>query len=159
MPDEDPRLRLIWEEGVRAVDQQAQDLDEVRGRAATVLSAASIAGAFLASSVLDGDAKFRTATWVATVAFAVAGLSTSWVLLPRSGWRLARRPLTMLEDYVEGDRPFDVDDLHHDAAPHLDADFTTNKGKLRGLLWGLTVGCAALVVEILAFLWDLQSRR
>jgi hypothetical protein len=158
-PDEDPRLRLIWEEGVRAVDLQAHSIDEVRGRAATILSAASIAGAFLASAVLDGNEAFRLATWIATGAFAVVGLATTWVLWPRSGWKLSRRPRWMLEDYVEHDDPADIDDLLHDLARHLERDLETNKAKLDQLFWGLTIGCGALVVEILAFLWDLQSRR
>lgn len=159
VPDEDPRLRLIWEEGVRAVEQQAQVLNEVRSRAATILSAASIAGAFLASSALSGGEAFRASTWVAVVAFAVVGLATSLVLMPRRGWRLERRPRKMLEDFVEGTRPVGIDDLLHELAGHLDNNFVSNRQKLRWLTGGLTVGCMALVVEILAFLWDLQSRR
>lgn len=156
---EDARLRLIWEEGVRAVDQQAHSVDEVRGRAATILSAASIAGAFLASAVLDGNEAFGLATWIATGAFAVVGLATTWILWPRSGWKLSRRPLWMLEEYVEHDEPMAIDDLLHSLARHLEEDLETNKAKLDHLFWGLTIGCGALVVELLAFLWDLQSRR
>ena len=159
MSDEDPRLRLIWEEGVRAVDQQAHSIDEVRGRAATILSAASIAGAFLASAVLDGDEAFEVATWIATGAFTVVGLATTWVLWPRRGWRLSRQPRSMLHEYVEHSDPMDIDDVLHDLAGHLHDDSETNRRKLDRLFWGLTVGCGALVIELLAFLWDLQSRR
>lgn len=158
-PEPDPRLGLIWEEGQRAVDGQVCGLDELRSRAAMVLTAASIAAAFLAATALDGGANFRTATWFGTGAFAVVGILTTAVLVPVRGWKFHRGTGKLLASYVEGENPSTIDDMHHDLAYHLQYDLNVNEKKLRWCYWALSASCAALVVEILAFLWDLRGRR
>lgn len=102
---------------------------------------------------------FRATTWVAALAFAVVGFATTCVLWPREGWRLHRDTRQLLANYIEHERPLDIDDMHHALADHLGDDYRCNAEKLERLYWGLSVACGALVVEILAFLWDLRGRR
>jgi hypothetical protein len=157
--DPDPRLHLIWHEGVHAIEYQARSLDELRARAGAVLGVASIAAAFLAAAALDDGEPFRDATWVGTVAFAAVGLLTTIILVPVRRWRFHREPSKLLAGYVEHERPFDIDAMLHSLADHLQADFNHNAKKLSWRYWALVAACGALVVEILAFLWDLSSRR
>jgi hypothetical protein len=154
----DPRLRFVWEEALRAVEHQASSLDDVRGRAAALLGAASIAAGFLASAALRDGGRFRAATWVGAVAFAMVGLLTANVLRPRKGWRLHREVSTLLSGYIDADEPADLDEMHRRLAECLEEDHGTNATKLDWLYRHLTAICAGLVVEILAFLWDLRGR-
>ena len=154
----DPRLQFVWEEGLRAVERQTASLDEVRSRAAALLGAASIAAAFLASAALEGGRSFETATWIGSIAFALVGVETALILRPIPGWKFHRAPSVLLRDYVDHQSPADMDEMHRALAGCLEEDHAENKPKLDELYLGLTISCGALVVEILAFLWDLRGR-
>jgi hypothetical protein len=155
----DPRLRFVWEEALRGIERQASGLDALHSRAAALLGAASIAAGFLASTALDGGERFRAATWVGTIAFAVVGVLTAWILVPRKGWKLHRRPSILLSGYVEHPTPASVDEMYRELARNLECDYRVNDQKLRRLYWYLSVSCLAVAVEIGAFVWDLRGRR
>jgi hypothetical protein len=155
----DPRLRFVWEEGLRAVERQADGLDALHTRAAALLGAASIAAGFLGAAALEERQQFAVATWVGVVAFATVGVLTAWTLRPRDDWLFHRAPSDLLSDYVEHEIPADIDEMHRELALHLESDYNTNDRKLRSLYRWLSVSCLALAVEIIAFLWDLRGRR
>jgi hypothetical protein len=159
MSGEDPRLRFVWEEALRAIERQEDNLTALHARAAAILSAASIAAGFLGNSALGEGQKFRGATWVGAIAFAVVGVLTAAMLLPRKGWKFRREPKDLLEHYVDHEQPAEIDEMHRVLAGHLGDDFDNNERKLRWRYWMLTGSCVALAVEILAFLWDLRDRR
>lgn len=156
--ESDPRLQFVWEEGLRAIERQAQALDEVRARAAALLSAASIAAAFLASAALEGGREFEAATWIGAIAFALVGVETALVLRPIKDWKFHRAPSVLLEGYVDDDDPADIDEMHRRLAECLEEDHDDNQPKLDELYRALSFSCGALVVEILAFLFDLRGR-
>lgn len=161
MSGEDPRLRFVWEEALRAIERQAASLDDVRGRAASLIGGASIAAGFLASTALADGQRFKGSTWVGCVAFAVVGLLCANVLRPRRNWKFHRSSKDLIRDYVDGGEhgPASMDDMHRDLAGHLESDYDANGNRLKRLYWQLTIGCGALVVEIGAFLLDLRGRR
>lgn len=155
----DPRVQFAWEEGVRAIDRQASNLDEVRSRGAAVLGAASLAAAFLGAAILDQPGELGSAMWWGIGAFCLVGLSTVLVLWPRRGWKLSRDPAQLLENYVEGDEPLWLGEMVHELAVYLQGNVDANAKKLRWLYWSLSAGCVALVVEVVAFLLELRSLR
>jgi hypothetical protein len=155
----DPRLRFVWEEALRAVEYQRASLTEARARAATILSAASISAAFLAAMALDAKGDFGTAAWFGTAAFACAGLTATWVLRPVGNWKFHREVTPLIESYVEGESPADMNEMYRTLAGHLEEDYGNNEGKLNWLYRGISLSCLALVVEIGAFLLDLRNRK
>lgn len=155
---DDPRLRFVWEEGLRAVDRQANSLDEIRSRASALLAAASIAAAFLGSAALEGGRAFGTAAWVGAISFALVGVETALVLRPQKDWKFHRSTTDLLRDYVDHELPADMDEMHRTLGVHLEADFDLNKPKLNEIYRAVTISCGALVVEILAFLVALAGR-
>jgi hypothetical protein len=79
---EDPRFKLIYEEAIRGWTLQSSVLDELRNRTGILLSAASVASAFLGSADLT---RHPSASWLsalAFVAFAVVVVLCVYVLWP-----------------------------------------------------------------------------
>jgi hypothetical protein len=159
----DDRIRVAWEEGIRAVERQATSLDEARSRAGALLTAASIAAAFLGGSAVDdatqGLSGFTTAAWVGIGAFAIVGLCAAAVMFPVRGWKLHRSPADILREYVQHAEPLGADDMLHDLAHHLQDDYKDNESRLEVIYVALSASCVALVVEIGALVWDLRNRR
>src|SRR5262245_40197338 len=154
MPDDDDsRLRFIWEEGQRALEYQYASLNEVRGRAATVLSAASVSAAFLASVALDDKEKFGRAAWAGTGSFVLVCVFTVWALWPVGDWRFHRIPERLFSGYI--DRNADMNTMYRELAKHLGKNFAHNERKLDLLYRYLSAACVMLGTEIVAFLIDL----
>lgn len=160
-PDEtpdDPRLKFVWEEALRALEFQIASLNEIRGRSVALLSVAS-AAAFIGTVGLTAEASLRWTTWLGIGAFAAIGMGGAFVLFPRRRWKFYRKADELLDGYVESEDPASMDEMHRDLAVHLRTDYAANEKKLRWLYRCLSVSCLLLVVEIVAFLWDLRSRR
>jgi multidrug efflux pump subunit AcrB len=149
--DIDPRLRVVWDEALRGVDQQAETLNEVRTRAGTIVSASSIVAAFLVPLVLTTTATYRPGVWawVGVGAFIVASMLCAVVLVPWRGWRFSRAPSDLLA-FVDDPEWGDPDKMMRQLAEYLEADYTTNGNKLGRLLWCLTLAVASMIVEIVS---------
>ena len=157
MGDSDPRLALVYEEGLRGLDRQATAVDELRGRAATLVTAASIVASFLGADAL---AKTRSeSVWSALGigAFVLVGLAAVFVLWPRR-WVLTFSPGQLLALYVESDEPYDIDDLRQDMASKFDDAYQANETRRRRLTRAIEVACGALVLEVAAWLFAVRGR-
>jgi hypothetical protein len=80
----DPRLALLADEADRAVARQAVRVDEHRSRAATLFSAASIAGAFLGAEAFTAEGGPGPWAWVGATLFALTGCVLAYVVWPRT---------------------------------------------------------------------------
>jgi hypothetical protein len=155
----DPRLEVILGHALAGLDRQSKRIDDLRGRAAAVLSAASISAAFLASTALDNHAKFRTETWVGTVAFVAVVLITAVLIAPARRWVFVLDPRWMLSEYVDADDSRDIDYMRRDVAEWADKYYRGNAKKLGWRTWALAGACALVAVEVVAFVLDIRGRR
>jgi hypothetical protein len=153
MPND--RLELIHGELERTVDHQSTKLDELRGRSATVLQAASIVTAFLGAETYSKDPNVLAG--VAAVAFAVVVACTVWVLRPQSGWEFTNDPLILLED-VQAGAYDDVDGLRSVLIEAWAPKIETNEEKLDVLSTAVLVGVIALGAEALLLFGALATR-
>src|SRR5207248_4119238 len=78
--DGDARYRLLYEESVRALEDQQTALDELRSRTGVLLSAASISTSFLGGLALRAGT-LETPGWVAIGAFVATAIFVCLILI------------------------------------------------------------------------------
>lgn len=142
---------VAYREAVRAVDEQATVLEQIRARAGTLFSAAGVTAGVLGLAVKDATKAHgaaASALWVAAVAFVALAASTVAVWWPvRRGWFLMDARL-IIRDSIEGDVPLTLDELHRDMALHHGENAVRNAKIIRRRLnWyvGALVAFAAFV--------------
>ena len=166
MPDE--RLQLIYAEALRGLAQQADSLDELRTRAGTILSAASIAAGFLAGGAIVAHKQVTASTWIGISGFVVSSVFAILVLAPRGlnwirkkenrrQWSFVNSPTAMLNRYVRGSNPFQVNTMYEELAEDIERSFDENQGLLDGLGRMVLLSCVFLLVEIAGFLLNLRG--
>jgi hypothetical protein len=134
----DSTQALAYEEALRGVVQQQSVLTDIRGRAATLLAAASISISFLGGIALR-DRKPSGLGWTAVGGFVAVGLLVIWMLLPRQGWTFRMSARLLIKDYVEAEAPADLPGMYRDLALHLERHFDANQRR-----WISSSGSCAL---------------
>ena len=157
--DGDPRLRLVYEESLRAIQDQRDTLDNLRSRAAQLLTAASVVETFLVGLVLRPSGRPGPATWVSAGAFVLLALICVWIVLPRRGWTFANSATILLEGYVDADPPATLDEMYRNLAVYTERHWDRNQDELLNKrLVGLQFAAGLLVLCILASVFDLRGR-
>ena len=114
---EQSQIRRLWprirasssstEEAIRGWTLQSSVLDELRNRTGILLSAASVASAFLGSADLT---RHPSASWLsalAFVAFAVVVVLCVYVLWPTKGWCFAHESGAVTQSYIKKGKSLD----------------------------------------------------
>jgi hypothetical protein len=153
----DSTYALAYEEALRGVVQQQAVLADVRGRAGTMLGAASISTSFLGGIALQ-DQELTALSWLAIGAFVAVGLLTISILLPRRGWTFRMSARKLIKDYVEAEDPAELPEMYRDLALHLEHHFDGNQRLLGQLFWLLRIASTLLVGEIVLWLVLLARR-
>jgi hypothetical protein len=151
---EDPRLRLVWEEARRGVELQVAQLDETRGRAVALITLSGAAAAITSASLKKGETPHGAAL-VTFAAFTLILLLGAFALAPRRGWRFFRRADHLLSGYIDHEQPAGINEMYRNLAKHLLDDFQDNDTRLRWIYMGLRVACGLLVIQVLAAAWTL----
>ena len=158
----DRRLEFIWEEAAEGVNQQAAQLNELRTRAASLFSGASIAAGFLGVTAFTAHPS-RWA-WVGAAMFCCVGIVCGLILMPWGGrknaqppkwqgWRFNRSPAG-LKAFLDYDRDEMLDRL----AQALEEDFDNNARGLKWLTRATALSCGLLIFEILTFMIAVTRR-
>ncbi len=162
LPDE--RLKLIYDESVRAITQQAGSLDELRVRAGTIFSGASVAAGFLGGAQFIAHRNLAGAAWVGVGGYVATGVLTVLVLAPqglillkRGSWTFVHSAKMMIAKYVDGEPPSDINRMCREAALENERYFHSNQWNLDRLGKVLSFASVALVVEIVGFLINLRG--
>lgn len=151
-PEEDPRLKLVYEEALRSNAQQQAVLESIHARTATLISAAAISTAFLGAQALDDGSGI--AGILATMAFVASEFMAIRVLWPRDKkWMFRFNTKNLLRDYVD-DTPMNLDDMRAVLAGHLEDNFASNKDGLDVLFFRFRWAAALLMIEV--FLWLIE---
>lgn len=158
---------LAYEHALRAVDQQAGILDNIRARAGTLIAVTSLVATFLGARALDQPAPHAWINWLALVpltAFAASlGFSIS-VLMPTSRERPDGRPRTehrglrftlsahlILERAMT--RTEDDEPLRVEVARNLQDNWDNNDAYIDAKLDAFKHGAWALMAQVV--LWTL----
>ena len=149
--------RIVYEESVRALAQQRELLDGLRGRAGTLLAATSIATAFLSAQALRDSAALDALAWTAVVLFCVVVLLTLAILVPWK-WTFAHHPHLLIGVHLEtenpppGWQPSTPSEVYRNISYWDGVHFTENGRKLQLMLVLFALACFALAVEIVIWL-------
>jgi hypothetical protein len=93
---------LAYREAVRALDHQYAAVSELRGRASTLLAAASITLSLPGGEALD---RSEPLGWVALASFVLLGVCMLAIVWPRSDWSFDLDPQGLLARHLgTGDR-------------------------------------------------------
>ncbi len=156
--DPDPRLAIAYDESVRAWALQSSVLDELRNRAGILLSAASVASAFLGATALEGEHDHFSA--LSIVALALFGLVVAlcvYVLWPSKGWTFVHNGKALVETYVDKNQSIDA------MRKQMTLDNTQyrvdNKAKIDCRFLGFRLACIGLGADIILWLIELGTRR
>ena len=152
-----------YDEALRTINSQSNVLDELRGRAGTLLAAASLVtsflgGAVLASPTLTSGVMTRPSIsvwgWTAISAFCVIGAVSLIILWPYT-WRFDMNPVSIITSAEAAG--LNANELKLDLAGFHRNNFESNQWKLDWLFWAFRLGCAALVLEAIAWILDLRG--
>ena len=149
MAEPDPRLRLAFDEGVRAISQQREDLDRLRGRVTTLASVAAIAASVLGGFSLP---KHGASNWQLG-AFSV-GIAAFVTLIGLACWLLRPIELTFendSKDIAEWAASNSIEVMYANLAEHMSNHFSANEQELKKLYEKYQLAIIALGVLVAAF--------
>lgn len=136
----DDRLKLAYEESLRAIRRQSERLDDLRSRAGVMVAAGGVVAGFLADDERWGLALIGAMGFLSVVASAVV------VLFPREGWQFAGHPQRLLS-FAEHEWISNGDDYLKGSMNFLADDYDRNEDLLKPLNRALMVGIVSLGVE------------
>jgi hypothetical protein len=142
--------QLSYELTADALAEQERALSGLRARAGAVLTAASIAGAFLGAKT--GHGSLDVWAVAALVAFVLCLCAVIWILLPHElVFAFQGQALLAQSDH---DGVHDVTEAYRAANIWIEPFLAANRSALEGLSNWLAVSCALLTIEVI--LWTIS---
>ena len=147
--DIDALARLSYELALRGLSQQEASLAELRARTGTLLTAASLLATFLGALALDREG-LGPLSILALTAYAISGLISVWILLPKPGFvfRLSGPEL------YEREYGLELREIHRRLAYWIEGYAVDNQRLMGHLQVGFRFAAAGLLLE--AILWGLH---
>ncbi|HEX8122361.1 MAG TPA: hypothetical protein VF549_13955 [Solirubrobacteraceae bacterium] len=154
---------LIYDLSLRALNDQRARLENLRSRAATLLSAAGIVTSFLGAEAIKDthvvggqvvtDHAFQGAEIAGLAAFGLLGLACIFVIWPRSAaWQFEPSAAALIAEYKDHS---DTDAVRIELAEVFESSFDKNEPKVVQLFWAFRIGAVLLFAEIVAWLIEL----
>lgn len=153
---EDRRIRLAYDESVRAIVQQQEALNSLHTRAGVVLSAAAVTSSLFATQILKHGSP-TCLSWNALAAFVVVGVAAVYVLWPRHGWRFSNDVTVLLSDWVDKEDS-SIDAMQRQVAQFNQGAWANNQKMLGRIYDAFQVASIALGIEVVLWLIDLGTR-
>jgi hypothetical protein len=138
---------IAYTEAVRTITRQQDVVDGLRTRAGTLFAGAALVTAFLGGQALSRDPTFDVVTWIAIGAF-VALFALTLVILWPWPFRFALSAQILIEDHLEKD----VAELQVYVAEIWEKNYHLNQPRVDALHWVFRAACAALSLEVVAWL-------
>jgi hypothetical protein len=145
---------VVYELTVASADRQTNVLRDLRGRAATIFSAASLSTAFLGGQALGDGHSFTALALAAVVAYGFVGALIIVILWPWP-WLSQLSAQVMLED-IDAEKLSEAD-VHRFLAGFIDKNIDSNQRVLDRLFWVYRASCVALVLDVVLWLSLLTS--
>lgn len=156
----DARLEFVLSEATRQLERQEATVDNVRTRAGTILGTGALAASFLGAATygksgLSGVATVAVIVAVIALLVVLAGVLT--VLWPWDfTWYM--RPSKVLRDYVDATPKLSLDEMRRQLAERMEEARDSNTATVNRLMTALRIASAAVVVEVLAWIFALGMR-
>jgi len=150
---DDPRSKLLYDEGLRQIADAATDLAAIRTRASGLVSAIGVATSSLGATDLKDHPSIPGTAWAAMATFGLAMLIGAGVLaLPVPNW-VGGFDVSTVTDWIA--KGLDTDAVRLALAEQLSASARDNRAKVfhRQVLLGV-IG-ALFLAEILLWIIDL----
>lgn len=159
--DETP-YRLAYEASVRAIEDQARVLEDLRSRASTLVAAAALVTGFLGGAALTPADSFELISWIGlAIAFFVATAAATFAILWPVHVRFSISATEMLELVRQrkiDSRPVEAIEALSEIALRLELMYDGNAERIRRLHWLFRAAIVFLSIEVAAWmvaLWRL----
>lgn len=156
--------KIVYEESTRLLASQEGVLVGLRGRAGTLLAAASLVTAFLAPGALEVRdpqtnamvRQFDTLAWIATGSFVAVVLGALIILLGYR-WTFGHSSHELMDVLLDTEPPADEATVLRHLAYYNDVNHTRNQTTLGRLFVIFELGCLLLLIEIACWLAALAT--
>ena len=162
--------RVVYEESTRTLRQQYELLDGLRGRAGTLLAAASLATAFLSAQALSRHQvvelvrgspllhpELNSLAWAAVGLFCFVVALTLIVLIPWR-WTFSHDPHLLIALHLDPGPPSSIDELYRNLSYWNGVHYQENGRKLQVMIGLFVTACMALAAGMVLWLVLLGSK-
>jgi hypothetical protein len=146
---------LVYEEAREYLSRQESSLDEIRSRTGTLIAAAALAASFVGTATAPHG--FGWTAILGFGAFVASAVLCLYVLLPVKGWVFGNDTTSLITDFVEGDNPMSLTEIHRELAIHHAGHITRNEGLLQHLYWAFRGAAVLLIAEVILLLLSLRT--
>src|SRR5262249_49246090 len=129
--DDDARAAFVYQEALRGLQQQQAGIESLRGRAATLIFAASFASSFLGARALEDG--LGAWDWTALGLLVAIGGMAVFLLWPYYNLTFRFDPEALLVRYVDVAEPPAMSVMHRELALQIKADGQRNGRLVRRL--------------------------
>jgi hypothetical protein len=151
----DARYAIVLSEAVRSLDGQQSNVDNLRSRVGILLSAASVATAFLGGIAFQGGRSLGTIGALAILAFAVHVALDLHILWPRE-WTFQVSAGVLFDKWID-ELQIDTPRFQRSLARYLEKHWDANMSILRPLWKAYALAIGVLGAEVLLWLLELAG--
>lgn len=155
-PSEDARLRMSYDESMRVLSQQRDDLERLRARVVTLISVASVASGLLGGFLADKAPSRAPWFYAGLVSVGVLVVCVCVILFPHRTI-FENDPRVIVYDYV--DQGYDLNATLRWWSIYNGDNAETNKLVLDRLAWFYTVAVVSLGANVVSFAMALATRK
>jgi hypothetical protein len=147
---DDPRLAFVFAEAMRGLVQQRDAVESLRGRAGTLIFAASFASSLLGSRALaDGLDPWDVAALALLLAIGVLAAAMLW---PYYDLTFRLDPEDLVREFVDGTRASSMSEIYRMLTPRINGFRRTNGRIVRRLREALQAALILLILNMLAWM-------
>ena len=152
---DDTPYRLAYEASVRAIEDQARVLEDLRSRASTLVAAAALVTGFLGQEALTRASEIEPLSWAGLaiasfIATAVAAFVILWPVHVRFSVS-ATEIIEILDQREAAAAPVEAREALTEIATRLELMYDENSRRIQFLLWIFRAAIVFLSIEVAAW--------
>jgi hypothetical protein len=146
---------LAFDEAHRAIDKQADELEQVRGRIGTLFSVAAVVGALPIDAILK-RADELGGYGLGALSVAGVGLTIIAAAVVKIWWPAETTfkldPGVIVGSFIEAAPPHDIDAIRRELALHVSRHVRANRPRIDERMRWFALASVAFLVEVIALL-------
>lgn len=151
----DALYKVAYDEAVRALSEQQDAIESLRGRAGLLLSIAAVTTSFLGAQASKGQ-NLSACGWLALIGF-VAVVATSLAILWPGRWEFTANPREVMKSLVESDEVVPSEDLHRDLSLQMHDSYLVNYQGINHLAALFQMASSLLAIEVVLWIAAIAS--